>query len=156
MANPTLHVCGNLVAPAELRFTPNGVAVASFTVVTTDRRKTQTGEWEDDGEPAFWDCSVWRQAAEKLGELAWPKGHPVVVVGKLKQRSYEARDGGGKRRATDLLVDAVGTDEVALSRRQASQPARSAAADPWKPSQPSQPANDPWAATATSSDAAPF
>ena len=142
MANPTIHVCGNLVAPPEIRFTQSGVAVANFTVVTSDRRKNQQGEWEDDGEPAFWDCSVWRQA-EKLGELAWPKGHPVVVVGKLKQRSYEARDGGGKRRATDLLVDAVGTDEVALSRRQsllAAQPA----GDPWRKAGP---AADPWAAT---------
>ena len=142
MANPTLHICGNLVAPPEIRFTPNGAAVANFTVVTSDRRKSQAGEWEDDGEPAFWDCSVWRQA-EKLGELAWPKGHPVVVVGKLKQRSYEARDGGGKRRATDLLVDAVGTDEVALSRRQSSLAAQPAG-DPWRKAGP---AADPWAAT---------
>lgn len=141
MANPTLTVCGNLVAPPEIRFTQSGVAVANFTVVTSDRRKSQAGEWEDDGEPAFWDCSVWRQAAEKLGELAWPKGHPVIVVGKLKQRSYEDKQ-GGKRRATDLLVDAVGADEVALSRRQSSTPAQPAG-DPWRKAEP---AADPWAA----------
>ena len=57
MANPTIHVCGNLVAPPEIRFTQSGVAVASFTVVTSDRRKSQAGEWEDDGEPAFWELA---------------------------------------------------------------------------------------------------
>jgi single-strand DNA-binding protein len=107
MAGETvITVVGNLVDDPELRFTPSGAAVAKFRVASTPRTfDRQTNEWKD-GESLFLTCSVWRQAAENVAE-SLTKGTRVVVQGRLKQRSYEDRE-GIKRTVIDLDVDEVG------------------------------------------------
>lgn len=107
MAGETvITVVGNLVDDPELRFTPSGAAVAKFRVASTPRTfDRQTNEWKD-GESLFLTCSVWRQAAENVAE-SLTKGTRVVVQGRLKQRSYEDRE-GIKRTVYELDVDEVG------------------------------------------------
>src|ERR1044072_5388180 len=97
---------GNLVDDPELRFTPSGAAVAKFRVASTPRTfDRQTNEWKD-GESLFLTCSVWRQAAENVAE-SLQRGMRVIVQGRLKQRSYEDRE-GVKRTVYELDVEEVG------------------------------------------------
>ncbi|WP_405584107.1 single-stranded DNA-binding protein [Streptomyces sp. NBC_01190] len=107
MAGETvITVVGNLVDDPELRFTPSGAAVAKFRVASTPRTfDRQTNEWKD-GESLFLTCSVWRQAAENVAE-SLQRGMRVIVQGRLKQRSYEDRE-GVKRTVYELDVDEVG------------------------------------------------
>lgn len=107
MAGDTIiTVVGNLTADPELRFTSSGAAVASFTVASTPRTfDRQSGEWKD-GEALFMRCSIWRQAAENVAE-SLTRGARVVVTGRLKQRSYDTRE-GEKRTVIELEVDEVG------------------------------------------------
>jgi single-strand DNA-binding protein len=107
MAGETvITVVGNLVDDPELRFTASGAAVAKFRVASTPRVfDRQTSEWRD-GETLFLTCSVWRQAAENVAE-SLTKGTRVIVQGRLKQRSYEDRE-GIKRTVFELEVDEVG------------------------------------------------
>ncbi|MEV5971928.1 single-stranded DNA-binding protein [Streptomyces sp. NPDC051921] len=107
MAGETvITVVGNLVEDPELRFTPSGAAVAKFRIASTPRTfDRQTNEWKD-GESLFLTCSVWRQAAENVAE-SLQKGMRVVVQGRLKQRSYEDRE-GVKRTVYELDVEEVG------------------------------------------------
>jgi single-strand DNA-binding protein len=107
MAGETvITVVGNLVDDPELRFTPSGAAVAKFRVASTPRTfDRQTNEWKD-GDSLFLTCSVWRQAAENVAETL-QRGMRVIVQGRLKQRSYEDRD-GVKRTVYELEVDEVG------------------------------------------------
>ncbi|MFD1828991.1 MULTISPECIES: single-stranded DNA-binding protein [Streptomyces] len=107
MAGETvITVVGNLVDDPELRFTPSGAAVAKFRVASTPRIfDRQTNEWKD-GESLFLTCSVWRQAAENVAE-SLTRGTRVIVQGRLKQRSYEDRE-GVKRTVYELDVDEVG------------------------------------------------
>ena len=102
----TITVIGNLTADPELRFTPSGAAVASFTVASTPRTfDRQSNEWKD-GEALFLRCSIWREAAENVTE-SLTKGTRVIVQGRLKQRSYETRE-GEKRTVVELDVDEIG------------------------------------------------
>ena len=102
----TLTVIGNLTADPELRFTPSGAAVASFTVASTPRTfDRQSGEWKD-GEALFLRCNIWRQAAENVAE-SLTRGARVIVNGRLKQRSFETRE-GEKRTVIELDVDEIG------------------------------------------------
>ena len=107
MANETqITVVGNLTDAPELRFTPNGAAVANFTVASTPRTfDRQTNEWKD-GEALFLRCSVWREAAENVAE-SLTKGMRVIVQGRLRARSYDDRD-GNRRTSWELDVDEVG------------------------------------------------
>jgi single-strand DNA-binding protein len=107
MAGETvITVIGNLTNDPELRFTPSGAAVASFTVASTPRTlDRESGQWKD-GDPLFLRCSVWRQYAENVAE-SLTKGMQVMVQGRLKQRSYETRE-GEKRTVVELDVDDVG------------------------------------------------
>ncbi|WP_018684298.1 single-stranded DNA-binding protein [Actinokineospora enzanensis] len=107
MAGDTIiTVVGNLTADPELRFTPSGAAVASFTVASTPRTfDRQSGEWKD-GEALFLRCNIWRQAAENVAE-SLTRGARVLVTGRLKQRSFETRE-GEKRTVMELEVDEVG------------------------------------------------
>ncbi|WBT08668.1 single-stranded DNA-binding protein [Corynebacterium sp. SCR221107] len=101
-----ITVVGNIVADPELRFTPNGAAVANFRVASTPRRfDNQTNQWVD-GEAMFISCNIWRQAAENVAE-SLTKGTRVIVTGRLKQRSYETRE-GEKRSVMEIDVDEVG------------------------------------------------
>lgn len=107
MAGDTvITVIGNLTADPELRFTPAGAAVANFTVASTPRTfDRQTNEWKD-GEALFLRCSIWREAAENVAE-SLTRGSRVIVSGRLKQRSYETRE-GEKRTVVELEVDEIG------------------------------------------------
>ncbi|CAN5297212.1 single-stranded DNA-binding protein [soil metagenome] len=107
MAGETIiTVTGNLTADPELRFTPSGAAVANFTVASTPRTfDKNTNEWKD-GDALFLRCSIWRQAAENVAE-SLTRGARVVVTGRLKQRSFETKE-GEKRTVVELDVDEVG------------------------------------------------
>lgn len=106
MNETLLTVVGNLVADPELRFTPSGAAVANFTVASTPRSFDKVkGEWVD-GQALFMRCNIWRQAAENVAETL-TRGARVVVTGRLKQRSYDTRE-GEKRTVVELEVDEVG------------------------------------------------
>jgi single-strand DNA-binding protein len=101
-----LTVVGNLTADPELRFTPSGAAVANFTVASTPRTfDRQTNEWKD-GEALFLRCNIWREAAENVTE-SLTRGSRVIVTGRLKQRSFETRE-GEKRTVVELEVDEIG------------------------------------------------
>lgn len=107
MAGETIiTVVGNLTADPELRFTTSGAAVANFTVASTPRTfDRQTNEWKD-GEALFLRCNVWRQPAENVAE-SLQRGMRVVVTGRLRQRSFETRE-GEKRTVIEMEVDEVG------------------------------------------------
>lgn len=107
MAGDTvITVIGNLTADPELRFTPAGQAVANFTVASTPRTfDRSTNEWKD-GEALFLRCNIWREAAENAAE-SLTRGTRVIVSGRLRQRSYETRE-GEKRSVVELEVDEVG------------------------------------------------
>ncbi|MEO7079028.1 single-stranded DNA-binding protein [Rhodococcus sp. 1163] len=107
MAGETvITVVGNLTADPELRFTPAGAAVANFTVASTPRTfDRQSNEWKD-GDALFMRCNIWREAAENVAE-SLTRGARVVVTGRLRQRSYETRE-GEKRTVVELEVDEIG------------------------------------------------
>jgi single-strand DNA-binding protein len=182
MAGETvITVVGNLVDDPELRFTPSGAAVANFRIASTPRTfDRQTNEWKD-GDALFLSCSVWRQAAENVAE-SLQRGMRVIVQGRLKQRSYETRE-GEKRTVIELEVDEVGpalafaTAKVTRASRSGggggysggggqSRPQSGGGNDPWAtPAQgggqggqggQAAPANDPWGAPGAGSDEPPF
>jgi single-strand DNA-binding protein len=144
MAGDTvITLVGNLVDDPELRFTPSGAAVAKFRIASTPRfLDKQTNEWKD-GESLFLTCNVWRQAAENVAE-SLQRGMRVIVQGRLKQRSYETKE-GEKRTVYEVEVDEVGpslksaTAKVVKTQRGAGTGGfgGGAAAD-----------NDPWASAA--------
>ncbi|OKJ42296.1 single-stranded DNA-binding protein [Streptomyces sp. CB01580] len=160
MAGETvITVVGNLVDDPELRFTPSGAAVAKFRIASTPRTfDRQTNEWKD-GDALFLTCSVWRQAAENATE-SLTRGMRVIAQGRLKQRSYEDRE-GVKRTVYELDVDEVGPSlknaTAAVTKTNGNQgPAQ-------RQQQPSnggygaqQPAHDPWAQQQGYSDEPPF
>ena len=146
--DPYITITGNLTADPELRFTPSGAPVANFTVAHTPRTFDKNrNEWQD-GEPMFLNCSVWRDAAEHVAE-SLQKGMRVIVCGKLKSRSYEAKD-GSRRTVFEIEVEEVGPSlrfatarvERAQRGQQASfqQPAQQTRqADPWAQPQGDEP-----------------
>jgi len=107
MAGETVvTIIGNLTNDPELRYTPSGAAVANFRVASTPRTfDRQANEWKD-GEPLFMQCAVWRDVAENVAE-SLQRGSRVIVTGRLKQRSYETRE-GEKRTVIEMDVDEVG------------------------------------------------
>ena len=143
----TITMIGNLVDDPELRFTPSGAAVAKFRVASTPRYLDKaTNEWKD-GESLFLQCQIWRQAAENVAE-SLTKGMRVILSGRLKQRSYETKE-GEKRTVFEVEVDEVGpslrnaTAKVTRTQRAAGGAAAPASADTF--------GDDPWAAASTSS-----
>ena len=136
----TITVIGNLTDDPELRFTPAGVAVAKFRVASTPRIKDrQSGEWKD-GEPLFLSCNLWRQAAENLAE-SLPRGARVIVSGRLRQRSYETRE-GEKRTVYELEVDEIGPS-LRYATAKVQRMRRSSATGGGQPT-----GDDPWATDA--------
>jgi single-strand DNA-binding protein len=107
MAGDTnITLIGNLTDDPELRFTPSGAAVAKFRIASTPRYlDRQSGEWKD-GEALFLTCNVWRQAAENVAE-SLQRGARVIVSGRLKQRTYETKE-GEKRTVFEVEVDEIG------------------------------------------------
>ncbi|WP_406690337.1 single-stranded DNA-binding protein [Saccharopolyspora sp. ID03-671] len=103
-----MTIVGNLTADPELRFTPSGAAVANFTVANNPRYfDRQTGEWKD-GDATFLRCNIWRQMAENVSE-SLKRGMRVIVQGRLRQRSFETKE-GEKRTVMELEVDTIGPD----------------------------------------------
>ena len=101
-----ITLVGNLTADPELRFTQSGVPVADFTVASTPRVFDRaSGEWKD-GDALFLRCTLWRQPAENVAETL-SKGSRVIVTGRLKQRSYETRE-GEKRTVVEVDVEEIG------------------------------------------------
>jgi len=102
----TITLIGNLTDDPELRYTPNGAAVANFTVASTPRFMDKaTNEWKD-GETLFLRCSIWKQAAENVAE-SLTRGARVILSGRLKQRSYETKE-GEKRTVYEVECDEIG------------------------------------------------
>jgi single-strand DNA-binding protein len=173
MAGDTLiTLVGNLVDDPELRFTPSGAAVANFRIASTPRfLDKQTNEWKD-GESLFLTCNVWRQAAENCAE-SLQRGMRVIVQGRLKQRSYETKE-GEKRTVYEVEVEEVGpslksaTAKVVKTQRGSgggfSGGGHQADNDPWASATPAAGAAAPagnsggWGATGGSaaSDEPPF
>ena len=159
-----ITLIGNLTDDPELRFTPSGYAVANFTVASTPRNYDRTTNTWKDGDTLYLRCSIWREAAESVAE-SLTKGTRVMVTGRLKQRSYETKE-GEKRTVFEVEVDEVGpslrsaTAKVTRAQRAAgansgfSAPAaESFNDDPWAAST-STPSAGGWATT--TSDEPPF
>jgi single-strand DNA-binding protein len=156
-----ITLVGNLVDDPELRFTPSGAAVAKFRVASTPRfLDKQTNEWKD-GESLFLTCNVWRQAAENVAE-SLQRGMRVIVSGRLRQRSYETKE-GEKRTVFEVEVDEVGPSlryasaKVTKSSRSGGMGGGSGFGGSGGPSGPAGPgggygggrgADDPWATDA--------
>ena len=106
IGDTTITVVGNLTEDPDLRFTPSGAAVANFTVASTPRvYDRQSGEWKD-GDALFLRCNIWREAAENVAE-SLSRGSRVIVTGRLRQRSFETRE-GEKRTVYEVEVDEIG------------------------------------------------
>jgi single-strand DNA-binding protein len=160
MAGETIiTVVGNLTADPELRFTPSGAAVASFTIASTPRTfDRNTNEWKD-GEALFLRCSIWRQAAENVAE-SLQRGMRVIASGRLKQRSYETRE-GEKRTVIELDVDEIGPSlKYASAKVNRTQRSSTGGGFGSSGSTEAAPADDPWSsappASGGFSDEPPF
>ena len=155
MAGETvITVVGNLTADPELRYTQNGLAVANVTIATTPRTfDRQANDWKD-GEALFLRASVWREFAEHVaGSLT--KGSRVIATGRLRQRSYETKE-GEKRTSIELEVDEIGPSlryATAQVTRAAGgggggggrgQGQVSQSSEPWAASAPATSSSDPW------------
>ena len=163
----TITLVGNLTDDPDLRFTPSGAAVANFTVASTPRFfDKQTNEWKD-SEALFLRCSIWRQAAENVAETL-QRGARVIVTGRLKQRSYETRE-GEKRTTFEVEVEEIGpslkyaTAKVTKTSRSGGNSGGSSGGgnDPWATPAGGAGSNaggasDPWAAPVGGSDEPPF
>lgn len=149
MAGETvITVVGNLTSDPELRYTQNGLAVANFTIASTPRNFDRaSNEWKD-GEALFLRASVWREFAEHVaGSLT--KGSRVIATGRLKQRSYETKE-GEKRTTIELEIDEIGPSlryaTAQVSRAAGGSGAKGAMPaggdEPW--GQPTGAGADPW------------
>ena len=158
-----ITIVGNLVDDPELRFTPSGAAVAKFRVASTPRYLDKaTNEWKD-GDSLFLSCNVWRQAAENVAE-SLQRGMRVIIQGRLKQRSYETKE-GEKRTVFEIEVDEVGpslrnaTAKISKTPRAGGAPAGGGNGgangggndDPWASSAPAG-----WGASVGSMEEPPF
>lgn len=153
MAGETvITVVGNLTADPELRYTQNGLAVANFTIASTPRTfDRQSNDWKD-GEALFIRASVWKEFAEHVaGSLT--KGARVIAQGRLKQKSYETKE-GEKRTSLELEVDEIGPS----LRYATAQVTRTTSGD--RQSVPAATEQDTWieqaAGAGTYSDESPF
>ncbi|GAB3880057.1 single-stranded DNA-binding protein [Microbispora bryophytorum] len=140
-----ITIVGNLVDDPELRFTPTGQAVARFRIASTPRfLDRQTNEWKD-GEGLFLTCNVWRQAAENVAE-SLQRGMRVIVQGRLRQRSYETKE-GEKRTVYEVEVDEVGPS-LRNATAKVNKTSRQGGGGGGGGGFGGGPANDPWATAA--------
>jgi single-strand DNA-binding protein len=170
MAGETvITVVGNLTSDPELRYTQNGLAVANFTIASTPRSFDRaSNDWKD-GDALFLRASVWREFAEHVaGSLT--KGSRVIATGRLKQRSYETKE-GEKRTSIELEVDEIGPSlryaTAQVTRTSSSREGGGAggarggsssqvAEEPWAASAPSTSGADVWNTPGNYSDETPF
>lgn len=165
-----ITIVGNIVEDPTLRFTANGAAVTNFRVASTPRRYDQQAGQFVDGEPLFLTCNVWRQPAENVAN-SLNKGDRVIVTGRLRQRSYEDRN-GERRTVFEIEVEEVGpslrfaTADINKAHRGDNQNTNNQAGqtfggsgtptgDPWADTPPANPTNDTWGA-APQDDEPPF
>jgi len=167
MAGETvITVVGNLTSDPELRYTQNGLAVANFTIASTPRSFDRAANDWKDGDALFLRASVWREFAEHVaGSLT--KGSRVIATGRLKQRSYETKE-GEKRTSIELEVDEIGPSlryataqvtRTSSSREGGGGGGRGQVADePWAASAPSAGAasGDVWNTPGSFNDETPF
>lgn len=157
MAGETvITVVGNLTSDPELRYTQNGLAVANFTIASTPRNFDRaSNEWKD-GEALFLRASVWREFAEHVAS-SLTKGARVIATGRLRQRSYETKE-GEKRTAIELEVDEIGPSlryaTAAVTRSAGGARGGAGSDEPWGAA-PAVGA-DPWGAPGVSADDTPF
>ena len=131
-----ITIAGNLVDDPELRFTPSGQPVAKFRIASTPRfYDKQAAEWKD-GDTLFLTVNVWRQQAENVAE-SLTRGSRVIVSGRLRQRSYETKE-GEKRTVYEVEADEIGASlrnasakVTRAARTTAAKPAAGGEADPW-------------------------
>jgi single-strand DNA-binding protein len=148
----TITMIGALTSDPELRFVPSGAAVANFTVASNARQfNKQTQEWEDQP-PVFMRCSVWREQAENVAE-SLTKGSRVIVQGRLKQRSYETKE-GEKRTVVELDVDEIGPS-LRFAQATVQRASRGGGGQQYAGARPGG-APDPWSTPAGPSDEPPF
>lgn len=103
----TITMVGNLTDEPEVRFLPNGTAMAKFRIASTPRTlDRESGQWKD-GEPLFLSCTAWRDLAEHIAE-SLTRGTRVIVIGRLKLSRWEDKDTGEKRSGYSLDVDEIG------------------------------------------------
>ncbi|WP_298229139.1 single-stranded DNA-binding protein [Gryllotalpicola sp.] len=164
MAGETIiTVVGNLTADPELRYTQNGLAVANFTIASTPRSFDRAANDWKDGEALFLRASVWREFAEHVaGSLT--KGSRVIATGRLKQRTYETKE-GERRTSIELEIDEIGPSlryaTAAVTRAQSSGGPRGSsfggADEPWAAAAPTEPtASNPWGTPGAYGDDTPF
>lgn len=140
MSGINITVTGNMTDDPQVRYTPSGVAVASFSVAVNERYKDESGAWKD-GPTSFVRCNAWRDLAEHTAETL-SKGDRVMVTGLLRQRDYQAQD-GSKRTVWEVAATEVGvalryaTAKVTRIRRD-SAPVPD---DPWAGRQAAAPAD---------------
>lgn len=147
MAGETvITVVGNLTADPELRYTQNGLPVANFTIASTPRTfDRQANEWKD-GDALFLRASVWREFAEHVaGSLT--KGMRVVAQGRLRQRSYQDRE-GNNRTAIELEVDEIGPS-LRYATAQVTRAASNSGGQA-RPQQQQQVSDEPWSTPGSS------
>ena len=95
-------ITGNLTRDPELRTTPNGATVCSFSVAVNRVYRDSNGEQRED--VSFIDCSAWGKLGEMIGQYA-KKGSGVLVSGRLDQRSWEDKNSGQKRSRVEIVVE---------------------------------------------------
>jgi len=151
MNETIITVVGNLTADPELRYTQNGLAVANFTIASTEKKFDKQQQKMVDGDALFLRASVWREAAENVAQ-SLTKGARVIAQGRLKQRSYETQQ-GEKRTVIELEVDEIGPSlrfaTAQVTRAQAGQSQQ-------RTTPPVQQQGDVWGAPGGYSDEQPF
>jgi len=163
-----ITVVGNLTADPELRYTQGGLAVANFTIASTPRTFDRaSNEWKD-GEALFLRASCWREFAEHVAS-SLTKGTRVVAQGRLRQRSYETKE-GEKRTSMELEIDEIGpslryaTAQITRAPRDGSAPrgvqqntgGGQSNEEPWAASAPAASSGDVWNTPGNYSDETPF
>lgn len=139
MSQP-LTIVGNLAADVELKFTPQGKAVAKFPVATSERFKNDKGEW-DSRNLTYWNIIVWDKQAENIADSIG-KGDEVIVYGKAYTTSWEDKNTGEKRTRMEVTATkvAVSLARASVKVTKSFTKTEGVSADAWN----STPVNDPW------------
>lgn len=142
MSNADITVTGNITADPELKFSANGAARLSFSIAS-NRRYQVNGQWEE--ETSFFNVCAWRYTAENAANVLG-KGMPVIVKGRLEQRSWEDND-GNKRSTVEIVADniAVNVNGIeSLERRRSSENGGNNKSQSSRKPSASVPASDPF------------
>ncbi len=111
MPLPSITITGNLTRDPVVKFLSSGTAVTSLRVASSDRKRDADGNWAD-GDPCYLDVTVWREAGENVADTL-RKGNGVIITGRLRQRSYQNKEG------TEVTVYDVEADDIGPSLKRA-------------------------------------